>query len=90
MSDLIDGQMSLFADGFLTNHTPSKSDKLPPIIESIVKDLQAWFKEYDLKPKYEVWQHVPNLGKRLEVVVKNYPELFPVEWFNEMVKNTRP
>lgn len=68
----MEGQMDIFdflkTDDFCNNRT----------INELVKDLHRLFP--DVKSEnYEIWEHVPNLGRRLWVKVDNYPINFNME-----------
>lgn len=62
----MDGQMNIFdflkTDEFCRNKT----------INELVKDLHSIFPDAKAE-NYKVWEHVPNLGKRLWVKVDDFP-----------------
>ena len=60
-------QFSLFDYDFMQEESKSE---YPPIIEELDKDLTLLFVGLITRDKsYEVWDHVPNLGKRYKLWV---------------------
>lgn len=73
-------QISLF--NFIEKESES-GIVLPPILQQFDKDIRELFKDgFGIRePKYEVWDHVPNLGKRYSISFR------PVNggWFDYLI-----
>lgn len=58
--------------------------ELPPIIKELSKRLQKLFENQETyKEEYEVWEHVPSLGKRYSIFVKRIEDV-PREELDEI------
>lgn len=73
-----DGQMSIFD---ILGQEPAKPkqqgyDYSNPILNHMLEELKEIFTVTEIK--YEVWDHVPNLGKRMNATLKDLPDVWDI------------
>lgn len=73
-----DGQMSIFD---ILGQEPAKPkqqgyDYSNPILNHMLEELKEIFTVTEVK--YEVWNHVPNLGKRMNATLKDLPDVWDI------------